>query len=169
MTTAMHGDPDPRPVLITGGPIHPMDGDPVPREAVVIRQGRVAGTGTREEMRSLAGSDGRALNVEGAAVLPGLVDTHPHLLHFNARSGMLVDISDSCETVALAETQVLLTLLAGLPVHDAGALRFGGLTAGAGLGAAVSCAVKGSVSSFPPFAKGGKGHSRQAEKLCRKG
>jgi predicted amidohydrolase YtcJ len=95
MTTAMHGDPDPRPVLITGGPIHPMDGDPVPREAAVIRQGRVAGTGTREAMRSLAGSDARVLDVAGAAVLPGLVDTHPHLLHFNARSGLLVDIADA--------------------------------------------------------------------------
>jgi predicted amidohydrolase YtcJ len=33
--------------------------------------------------------------VHGATILPGLVDTHPHLLHFGAFAEPLVDIADA--------------------------------------------------------------------------
>ena len=34
------------------------------------------------------------LDVEGATVLPGLIDTHPHVLHFGARQRAVLDIGD---------------------------------------------------------------------------
>jgi len=36
-----------------------------------------------------------ALVVRGATVLPGLVDTHPHVLHFGAFGEPLVDVADA--------------------------------------------------------------------------
>ena len=37
----------------------------------------------------------QTLDLNGATVLPGLIDTHPHLLHFAARNAPLVDVSDA--------------------------------------------------------------------------
>jgi hypothetical protein len=46
-------------------------------------------------MRALAGPRARRIDVQGATVMPGLVDTHPHMLHFAARFAALVDLTDA--------------------------------------------------------------------------
>jgi predicted amidohydrolase YtcJ len=46
-------------------------------------------------MRRLAGAGARVIDVEGATVMPGLVDTHPHVLHFSARLRAAVDLGDA--------------------------------------------------------------------------
>jgi predicted amidohydrolase YtcJ len=88
-------DPDPRPLLLHGGPIRAQDGQPGAHEALVVRGGRIAGAGRLDDMAALAGQDVRRVDLDGAAVLPGLVDTHPHLLHFAARRAKLVDLADA--------------------------------------------------------------------------
>lgn len=84
-----------RATLIHGGTVHPLDGESGPQEALVLRAGRVAGYGTTSDMRSLAGTDPELVDVDGAHVLPGLIDSHPHVLHFGVIEAPLVDISDA--------------------------------------------------------------------------
>jgi predicted amidohydrolase YtcJ len=82
--------------------VRPCDGVTAPGEALVVRDGRVAGVGTRADMRRLAGGGAAVIDVRGATILPGLVDTHPHLLHFAAFAAPLVDLADAVDHADIA-------------------------------------------------------------------
>lgn len=84
-----------RPVLVHGGPIYTLDKDNPRPEALVIEKGRVAAAGGRDAMRARAGAKAIDLDLEGHIAMPGLVDTHPHLLHYGTLEEPLVDIVDA--------------------------------------------------------------------------
>jgi len=88
-------DTEARTLLIHGGAVHTLDGESGPQEAVVIRDGRIAGVGSKSDMQTLAGSDPELVDVGGAHVMPGLIDSHPHVLHFGVIEAPLVDISNA--------------------------------------------------------------------------
>ncbi len=48
-------------------------------------------------MIRLAGKDAQVIDVDGQTLMPGLIDTHPHLLHFAARAHHLVDLTDAVD------------------------------------------------------------------------
>src|SRR5438094_536718 len=54
-----------------------------------------AAVGPRDAMPRLVGATAEIVDVRGATVMPGLVDTHPHVLHFGAFAEPLVDIADA--------------------------------------------------------------------------
>ena len=83
--------------VYVGGRVLVLDGETPAQEALAVRGGRVLGTGPREDMLALAGSRARLVDVAGATVMPGLVDTHPHLLHFAARANAVLDITDAVD------------------------------------------------------------------------
>jgi len=66
----------------SGGRVLVLDGVTPPQEVLVVRDGRVAGVGDAGGMTRLAGQGARCVSVRGATIMPGLIDTHPHLLHF---------------------------------------------------------------------------------------
>ncbi len=81
--------------LITGGDVLPLDGSGARHEAVVIDDaGRIAGLGSSADMEALAGTGAERIGIDGATVIPGLIDTHPHVLHFGARERAVLDITD---------------------------------------------------------------------------
>lgn len=84
-------------ILLHNGTIHPMVRASSSASALLIRNGRVAALGERSELRSALGADGVEIDLRGCTVLPGLVDTHPHLLHFEAESDGLVDLADAVD------------------------------------------------------------------------
>ena len=47
-------------------------------QAVAISGDRIATVGSDEEISALAGPCTQVMDLEGAAVLPGLIDTHAH-------------------------------------------------------------------------------------------
>jgi predicted amidohydrolase YtcJ len=66
------------------------------RCAAIAVQGRVVlGTGSREDMRALAGPDAERVDLDGACVLPGIVDSHPHAMHMMAFRIGTVDLLDA--------------------------------------------------------------------------
>lgn len=70
--------------------------EPVPQaRALVTRGGVVAGTGSESEMSALAGRGARVVDLRGATILPGLIDTHPHLFHFSLLAYPLVKLFDA--------------------------------------------------------------------------
>lgn len=87
--------PKMRRTLIHGGTVLTCDGVTAPQQALVIEGGRIAALGSTEDMMQFAGPGAERLDVEGATVLPGLVDTHPHAMHFAALALPLVDLSDA--------------------------------------------------------------------------
>jgi hypothetical protein len=94
LNSEIRGSPSRR-TLVHGGTILPCDGTTAPQEALVIENGRIVALGARGDMETIAGGDARRLDAEGAIVLPGLVDTHPHAMHFSALALPLVDLSDA--------------------------------------------------------------------------
>ncbi len=85
-----------RTILYQNGRVHPMSGvQPSEHTALVIRQGHIVATGTDADMRSVAGAGADRVDLDGATVLPGFVDTHPHLFHFSVLEYPLVKLWDA--------------------------------------------------------------------------
>ena len=79
-------------VAYTGGEVL-LNGGAETAEAVLVHDGRVAAVGTTADVLRAAGPHVERQHLDGATVIPGLIDTHPHLLHFAAFKAPLVDIS----------------------------------------------------------------------------
>lgn len=86
---------DQRAQIYVNGRVHILDGRKQPQEALVVRGGAVIGSGKRDDMMAFAGKDAQVMDVDGQTIMPGLIDTHPHLLHFAARAYAAVDLSDA--------------------------------------------------------------------------
>ena len=54
-------------------------------QAIAVRDGRVLAIGTTDEIRALAGPSTRVVDAGGRTVLPGLIDSHVHLLRAGFR------------------------------------------------------------------------------------
>jgi predicted amidohydrolase YtcJ len=71
-------------------------------EAVAVRDGRIAAVGTLDEATAAAGPEAQSISAEGGVLLPGLVDTHPHVMHFSIFSEGLVDLADAANHAEIA-------------------------------------------------------------------
>ncbi|MGH8789148.1 MAG: amidohydrolase [Cupriavidus necator] len=80
------------------GNIRTMDPARPTAEAMVIVDGRIAAIGTREEASAACGGDFTVLEYEGGAILPGLIDTHNHML-WTAMQRRQADLAD-CRSIA---------------------------------------------------------------------
>lgn len=88
--------------LLHNATVHTLEADSTPpAEALLIGDdGRIAAVGTRADLDAHPAAAGaERLDLDGAVVLPGLIDTHPHVLHFGARERAVLDITD-CTTHA---------------------------------------------------------------------
>ena len=89
--------------LFRGGRIR-ADFDGVVHDSLLARDGRVAAVGSASDVRAaidkVDGGDRvddivETVDLGGAWVVPGLVDAHPHLLHFGVAAAGLADLSDA--------------------------------------------------------------------------
>lgn len=78
--------------LVHGGLIRTQAAEQPTASAMVVEGGRIIGVGDMADMQRLAGSGAEVLDVKGAVVMPGLVDTHRHLLHFSVLGAPLVPL-----------------------------------------------------------------------------
>jgi predicted amidohydrolase YtcJ len=106
-------------VLLTNGRIHTMDAAGSVVDSLVVRDGRVAFAGRRSDINPAPGEE--TLDLDGRAVLPGLVDGHGHLMLL-ARARLELDL-----TAAGSEAEA-----AGLVAAAASRLRPGEWITGRG-------------------------------------
>ena len=66
-------------------------------DAVAVADGRVIAVGSDARVRFAAGPDAEVVDLDGATMLPGFIDTHPHLLHFGVIAEPLVDLADAVD------------------------------------------------------------------------
>ncbi len=67
-------------VILFNATVHTMDPDYPAATAIAVKDGRFVAVGDDAEIRALAGSDTDVEDLEGATVIPGLIDAHNHLL-----------------------------------------------------------------------------------------
>jgi predicted amidohydrolase YtcJ len=87
--------PDNASVLLHNAKIYCFDEHDSTADSILIQAGRIAAIGRHSDLIGLTCGATETWDLRGATVLPGLIDTHPHLLHFAARQAPLVDISDA--------------------------------------------------------------------------
>ncbi len=72
-------------------------------EAIAIRDGKVLAVGSGATVRAQAGADAVVADLGGHAVIPGLIDTHPHLMHFATIAEPLVDLTGAASHQEIAD------------------------------------------------------------------
>jgi predicted amidohydrolase YtcJ len=66
--------------VLVNGKILTVDAQSSVREALAVREGRIAAVGTSAEIRKLAGAQTRVIDLQGRTVIPGLIDSHMHAI-----------------------------------------------------------------------------------------
>lgn len=112
-------------LLISSGNVLTMDDGDRRAEAVLVRDGAIVAVGTEREVKDSARAGFQRLDAAGATALPGLLDTHPHLLHYGSIEEDLIriwDCQDHDEIVATiakrAATETPGTWLQTTPVGE---------------------------------------------------
>lgn len=80
--------------LYSGGDIITMNDAGSVEQALVVEGDQIVGVGSLRDMDQLAGAHAQRVDLAGAALMPGLIDTHPHLIHWSAFRDSVVDLLD---------------------------------------------------------------------------
>ena len=67
-------------LVLINGVVHTMDAANAVAEAVAVRDGRIFRVGRTADIKALAGRETRVIDLGGAAVYPGFIDSHTHFL-----------------------------------------------------------------------------------------
>src|SRR5690242_15930781 len=70
----------PADTVLVNGKVVTVDSQSSIREAVAVRDGRIAAVGRTADVRQLAGPRTRVIDLEGRTVIPGLIDSHMHAI-----------------------------------------------------------------------------------------
>ncbi len=85
----MHAD-----MVLVNGKIVTMDSQESITEAVAVKYGRLLTVGSNEEVRELVGEDTKVIDLKGRTVIPGLIDSHCHMMNVGAGRLLYVDLSE---------------------------------------------------------------------------
>ncbi len=89
-------------LILQGGVVYTVEPDQRRAQAVAVRDGRIVAVGTRRDVARHRGPATRVIELDGAFVLPGLVDNHTHF----ERAGELllgINLLDVADSATLAE------------------------------------------------------------------
>ncbi len=100
----------PADLVLTGGVIRTMDADRTVAEAIAVQGDRIIALGSSEDAKAWIGRDTEVVELAGATVLPGLIESHGHFLGFGETLTQVdltdaVDFEDVVARVAAAAAQ----------------------------------------------------------------
>ncbi len=78
--------------LYFNGTVHTMDSRHSIADAVLTTGNRIAAVGTFADVHGQAPAEVELVDLNGAVVTPGLVDTHPHMMHWSWTAAMVVPL-----------------------------------------------------------------------------
>ena len=71
--------------ILSNGQIYTLDPAGTIAQAVAIKEGRIVAVGADAEIKTLAGPHTQRINLGGRSAIPGLFDSHNHLLEVGAK------------------------------------------------------------------------------------
>ena len=74
-------------LILVNGKVVSVDPEETVAEAVAVRDGRILRVGSNEEIKGLAMSSAKVIDLNGKILLPGFVDSHEHVM----RRGLMLD------------------------------------------------------------------------------
>lgn len=80
MGSAQEGQGNMADLILVNGKITTLDGAAPEVEALAIKDGMILATGSEAEVRALADGDTRVIDLDGRRAIPGLNDSHTHLI-----------------------------------------------------------------------------------------
>lgn len=97
-------DPDPEGTPAADAPYDPAEGWHPDAEAVAVRDGRIVFVGSSSEAERFQGSSTEVMDLQGATVIPGLIESHVHLVQLGQFLSQidLVGVDTESEAVELA-------------------------------------------------------------------
>ena len=95
-------------LVLVNGKIVTMDFGESIREAVAVKFGRILTVGSNEEVESLIGEETKVFDLEGRTVIPGLIDSHGHIVREGAVRKINVDLSEEAGIGSIADIQARL-------------------------------------------------------------
>jgi hypothetical protein len=94
-------------IILTNGKILTVDDDFSTVEAIAVKDGKIWSLGSSEEISELEGEDTEVVDLEGKTVMPGLIDSHLHVVgtgialqRINCRTPPMHSIEDIKEALA---------------------------------------------------------------------
>jgi predicted amidohydrolase YtcJ len=94
-------------LLLVNGKIVTVDDKFSVKEAVAVKDGKIMATGTSKEMKKLKGEATEVIDLDGKMVMPGLYDSHLHMVKtganlqiINCRTPPMKSIADMAKAVA---------------------------------------------------------------------
>ncbi len=85
----MHAD-----MVLVNGKIVTMDPSESIAEAIAVKYSRLLAVGTNNEVQGMVGEGTRVIDLEGRCVIPGLIDSHCHMMNVGAGRLLYVDLSE---------------------------------------------------------------------------
>ncbi|MFH1179947.1 MAG: amidohydrolase [Candidatus Bathyarchaeota archaeon] len=80
--------------VLINGKIVTMDQGEAIAEATAFKYGRIIKVGSNEEIMRLVGEDTNVIDLKGKTVIPGLIDSHCHMMAVGAARKLNVDLSE---------------------------------------------------------------------------
>jgi hypothetical protein len=90
-------------LALTGGKIVTVDPDESIAEAVAVKHGRIIVVGSNSEAERLIGGDTRVIDLGGRTVIPGLIDSHCHMMSVGVQRTLNVDLSEEAGVHSIAD------------------------------------------------------------------
>jgi len=76
-------------LVALNGQVYTLDSEEAVFQAVAVKDGRFLALGSSAEIESIAGPNTRRIDLGGRAVIPGLFDSHVHMLEVGAKLSMI--------------------------------------------------------------------------------
>jgi hypothetical protein len=92
-------------LVLTNGKIVTMDEEESIREAAAVKFGKILAVGTNSQIEGLVGDSTKVIDLRGRMVIPGLIDSHCHIVSSGARMVMNVDLSEEAGVRSIADIQ----------------------------------------------------------------
>ncbi len=72
--------PTPKPVVFRNATLHTGTGDkPIPDAVMMVKDGKIEAVGAKGDVGRRARTTPKQIDLAGAVIIPGLVDTHSHI------------------------------------------------------------------------------------------